>query len=103
MTVAIETMNAIVTTGRASWRIVRPKVSRNVRAGMPAIIIGMNANIAAMTTSVPAADRKSSRNVAAYGDGFAAIGGSRSTIGTAFPASSRYAPGQENSHTGNRN
>ena len=57
----MERMNAIVTIGRRSCRIVFANVVPSALAGTPRTIIGTNAMSAATKTSVPAAARKSRR------------------------------------------
>jgi hypothetical protein len=65
MTVAIERMNAMVTTGKRSCRTVWPKARDRAAGLVPFTNIGTNARSAAKKTSVPAVARKSSRYVSA--------------------------------------
>src|SRR5687768_1325343 len=102
MTVAIERMKAMVTTGNRNWRTVCRKARDKAAGLVPERYIGTKARSAAKRTSVPAVARKSSRYVNAYGPVFAATGGSRCTRGVGLPSTIRYAPGQLNSHTGKR-
>src|SRR5215213_3788105 len=103
MTVAIDRMKAMVITGSRSCFTVLVSVVASADGETPKSSIGTKARSAATKTSVPAAARKSSRYVSGYALETATTGDSRCTSGDTLPARIAYAPGQLNSHTGNRN
>src|SRR5689334_20432274 len=95
-------MKAIVTIGSFNCATVLPNATLRMVGLAPAATIGINARNVAISTSVPAAARKSRRYVSGYGVVWATTGASRCTSATGLPSTIWYAPGQLKSQTGKR-
>ena len=102
MTVEIDRMNAMVSTGSRSRAMVARSADGNADPGTLRSSSATNANTTAMHTSVPAGARKSSRYPSGYGVTAAATGDARRMSGAGLTSDHVQDPGDCRFHTAYR-